>query len=342
MRGPIVKIPKLRSISEALNAYNVRRRSRRRRAWGWVEPKILSIPHYTVNIVGDASYNPSSTNPGDPHKIFEDFAEQWPSLVTWPRRRIQITPGCVKYRLAFFIHKHPPEGADALDKNINTSYSVSIWDREVCTPTGERRAPRLRFAKSQHANLPPSLEKNDELCWHDPWPTRHTRRRRNITRYWRDCQTAWRNNGVSNVDFHNILQIHNQYRSLAHLQGCSYRSMEPRFSYWSVIGIILWCMNNIDNPAPLRPPDTEEVFSAMAPDLLPSFFVYTFMTLYENVFQHHWGSGSRAAHINFLSTSYKIEHNRYFAEQVHSLFQPLLVANGGPLPSWAVRAVTGI
>lgn len=135
MHGPIAKIPRLNSMIEALNAYNAREPNRRRRAWGWVEPKVLNIPHRSEDITGDPTYDPSSTGPGDNHNIFEDFSEQWPSLVTWPRRPIQTSPGCVKYRLAFFIHKHPPREHDAVDRNLNTSYSVSIWDREVCTPT---------------------------------------------------------------------------------------------------------------------------------------------------------------------------------------------------------------
>ncbi|RYP62519.1 hypothetical protein DL771_009702 [Monosporascus sp. 5C6A] len=101
--------------------------------------------------------------------------------------------------------------------------------------------------------------------------------------------TPGRLTGPGGIETFEILQIKNDYSALIRLQGCSYRAMEPRFSYWGVVGIILWCMNNMGNAAPgflLRPPDTEEVLSAMGRALLPSLYVCLFMTLYDNNFCH--------------------------------------------------------
>lgn len=170
-----------------------------------------------------------------------------------------------------------------------------------------------------------------------------------MIRYWRDCRTGWRNNPESNIDFSNILQISNTYNSLAVLQGCSFREMEPRFSYWSVIGIILWCMNNIDNADPafiMQPPDTPGVLSGMDADLIPALYASLFVTMYENVYIFVWpGVGGPPGVINtfrtLLRAEYRLDFSPYFRREVFRHLGPLRVSQGGPLPNWAVRAMVG-
>lgn len=142
----------------------------------------------------------------------------------------------------------------------------------------------------------------------------------------------------------------NNYTALATLQGCSYRSMEERFSYWAVIGIILWCMNNIDNTDPdfhLIPPDTEEVLSAMETALLPSLYACLFMTMYENNFRFYWPDTRGAPnHIavfrTLLEKEYQLSYNDHLASEVNDLLTPLRETNGGPIPDWALTALTRI
>ncbi|RYO87710.1 hypothetical protein DL766_005021 [Monosporascus sp. MC13-8B] len=149
-----------------------------------------------------------------------------------------------------------------------------------------------------------------------------------------------------------MLQIKNDYSALIRLQGCSYWAMEPRFSHWGVVGITLWCMNNIDNATPgflLRPPDTEEVLSAMGRDLLPSLYVCLFMTLYDNNFCHFWPKDNADEDQELikkfrevLENEYQLENNVHFARDVGQLFRPLRTSNGGPVQDWAIDAVIGV
>ena len=140
-----------------------------------------------------------------------------------------------------------------------------------------------------------------------------------------------------------MLQIRNDYNALAYLQGASYRAMEPRFSYWAVVGIILWCMNNIDNPAPLQPPDTQEVLSGMAADLLPSLYINSFMSLYENVLKYFLPCSDDEDKIKHCTEKFEKDYklgNRYFSGEVRRLFAPLLDTIDGPVPEWLMRAIT--
>ncbi|RYP74715.1 hypothetical protein DL769_003974 [Monosporascus sp. CRB-8-3] len=109
---------------------------------------------------------------------------------------------------------------------------------------------------------------------------------------------------LGGVETFEILQIENDYSALIRLQGCSYRTMEPRFSYWGAVEIILWCMNNIDNATPgflLRLPDTE-----------------------------------------VLENEYQLENNAHFAREVGQLFRLLRTSNGGLVQDWAIDAVIGV
>lgn len=125
--------------------------------------------------------------------------------------------------------------------------------------------------------------------------------------------------------------------------------MEPRFSYWSVLGIILWCMNNIDNTDPefiMQPPDTPGVLSAMETDLLPSLYACLFMTMHENAFQFIWPqAGAPAGIINafrtLLRNEYRLDFSSHFRRAVFRYLGPFRASQGGPLPDWAVRAMVG-
>ncbi|RYP26057.1 hypothetical protein DL768_011867 [Monosporascus sp. mg162] len=128
--------------------------------------------------------------------------------------------------------------------------------------------------------------------------------------------------------------------------------MEPRFSYWGVVGVILWCMNNIDNATPglfLRSPDTEEVLSAMGRGLLPSLYVCLFITLYDNNFCHFWPEDNAGEDRELiqqfrvvLENEYRFENNAHFAREVGQLFRSLRTLNGGPVQDWAIDAVIGV
>ena len=192
--------------------------------------------------------------------------------------------------------------------------------------------------------------KNNELRWHDPWPFGNkTERRQNIEAYWANCRTDWKLNPESNVNFSAILQISNTYNSLATLQGCSSRKMEPRFSYWSCIGITLWCMNNIDNIDPdfvMQPGDNPGILSGMDDNLMPALFACLFVTMYENVYRFVWpAAGGPAAVIDtfrtLLRAEYRLDFNAHFRRAVFRHLGPLREAQGGPLPNWAVRAMVG-
>ena len=111
----------------------MRRLNRLNRSWAWVEEKVLQIPSYTLDITNDATWDPSSTKPNDTHDIYHDFAHPWPALSTWPDRDASTSPGSPKYRLAIFIHVHPTISARGTVQKSQGVYSVSIWDREVCT-----------------------------------------------------------------------------------------------------------------------------------------------------------------------------------------------------------------
>ena len=129
----LAKYPPLRNLIEALNAYNMRRLNRQHRAWAWIEEKVIQIPSYTVDITNDPKWDPSSTKPNDRHNIYNEFIHEWQPLSKFPERKLsKNVNGCLKYRLAIFIHMHPLQNAAGTTQKSRTVYSVSIWDREVC------------------------------------------------------------------------------------------------------------------------------------------------------------------------------------------------------------------
>lgn len=131
---PLVKYFGPKNLSEALNAYNMRRADRQHRAWAWIDDRMLKVPHFNVNINNNEKMSPSSAKPGENSALYWDLYHPWASLATWPVRALSGAPAAPKYRLAVFIHKHTPRRASGTVKKIETVYSVSIWDREVGLP----------------------------------------------------------------------------------------------------------------------------------------------------------------------------------------------------------------
>lgn len=84
----------------------------------------------------------------------------------------------------------------------------------------------------------------------------------------------------------------------------------------------------------------------MATDLLPSLYVNTFMTMNENCFKFYWPEGGAIAqevmdeYREYFEDEYQLG-NRYFAQEVSRLFDPLRASNNGPVPDWLVTAVIG-
>ncbi|KAI1505274.1 hypothetical protein F5X99DRAFT_405168 [Biscogniauxia marginata] len=245
-------------IWESLNAYNVHTPIRRQRVWAWVNKWMLDVPRNAPANFNWANWLPDNEINSYSLSMIRDLRDPWTNLATNAQRIGIHVP---RYRLIIFIHRHmqgrhhEPPGID-----LQRIYSVSVWDRE-----------------------------RDETIWHDPWPYDGMQRWTDIQAFWNNVPHRWAlGAGNVRINFGANLQ-RRQYLALEEVQGWSHKKMDPCFTQFSVIGIILHVMNVMINTPGTGPggvsliaPDAPDVLSGMDHALIPRLIRCLLRTIREN------------------------------------------------------------
>ncbi|KAI0597764.1 hypothetical protein F4775DRAFT_592998 [Biscogniauxia sp. FL1348] len=246
-----------------LNAFNIYAAGRVNGAWSYVSPYMLDVPRDAPDDFPWNRYIPDGVINTWDGNLYRDLTGAWSPLTGQADRS---DPQLGRYRLIIFIHRHMLGTAHETAKVVTDRiYSVTCYDRD-----------------SQMAH------------WFDPWPYDRVERENDMRRFWENVEHGWTDNGqVIQFDQFNTVQ----YDALDLVQGIWHRHMEPCFTQFSMLGIIIALIRSApvepavepeDEPdvepevEPLVPDDTVEMLSGMGREFIPRLIRFLIRTIREN------------------------------------------------------------